>query len=117
MGNWWIVAHDADFTPCDFSRQIARNWWLVTRISLRVISAVGSRVIGGIVAHDTDSTLCDFSHPIARFNHDRPIALFNHDRLISLFTSRRHHVGVHVGLRGPAMCLPRATSPPWVPHD
>ena len=135
MRNWWIVAHDADFTPCDFSRRMARNWWLVTRISLRVISAVRSRVIGGIVAHDADSTPCDFSRPIARFNPDRPIARFNPDRPIarfnpdcpiarfnpdrpiSLFTPRRHHVGIHVGLRGPAMCPHHATSPPWVPHD
>ena len=126
MRNWWIVAHYADFTPCDFSRRIARNWWLVTRISLRLISTVRSRVIGGIVARDADSTPCDFSRPIARFNPERPIARFNPDRLIarfnpdrllSLFTPRRHHVGIHVGLRGPAMCPHRATSLPWVPHD
>ena len=124
--NWWIVAHDADFTLCDFSRRIARNWWLVTQISLRVISAVRSRIIGGIVAHDADSTLCDLACPIARFNPerliarfnpDRPIARFNPDRPISLFMPRRHHVGIHVGLCGPAMCLHRATSPPWVPQD
>ena len=33
MRNWWIVARDADFTLCDFSRCIARNWWLVTDVS------------------------------------------------------------------------------------
>ena len=22
-----IVAHEADFTPCDFSCHIAQNWW------------------------------------------------------------------------------------------
>ena len=54
-------------------------------ISLRVISAVRSRVIGGIVAHDADSTPCDFSRPIARFNLDRPIARFNPDRSIARF--------------------------------
>ena len=73
------------------------------------------------MAHDADSTPCDFCHPvvrfnpnrpIARFNPDRPIARFNPDRPISLFTPRRHHIGIHVGLRGPAMCLHRATSPP-----
>ena len=126
MRNWWIVAHDADFTPCDFGRRIPRNWWLVPRISLCVISAVRSRVIGGIVAHDADSTPCDFSPPIARFNPDRPItrfnpdrpiARFNPDRPISLFTPRRHPVGIHVGLCGPTMCPHRATSPLWVPHD
>ena len=87
------------------------------RISLSVISAVGSRVIGGTVAHDADSTPCDFSRRIMRFNPDRPIARFNPDHLISLFMPRRHHVGIHVGLRGPAMRLHRATSPPWVLHD
>ena len=117
MRNWWIVAHDADFTLCDFSRQITQNWWLVMYISLRVILAVRSRVIGGIVAHDAESTPCDFNRPIARFNPDRPIARFNPDRLISLFTPRRHHVGIHVGLCGPAMCSHHATSPPWVSHD
>ena len=116
MRNWWIVAHDVDFTPCDFSRRIARNWWLATQISLRVISAVRSRVISGIVAHDTDSNLCDLSRPIVRFNPDRPIARFNPVRPISLFTPRRHHVGIHVGLRGPAMSPHCATSPPWVTH-
>ena len=115
--NWWIVAHDADFTPCNFSRRITRNWWLVTRISLRVISAFGSRGIGGIGANDADSTPSDFNRPIERFNPDRPIAQFNPVRPISLFTPRRHHVGIHVGLRGPTMCLHPATSPPWVPHD
>ena len=79
-----------------------------TWISLLVISIIRSCVIGGIVAHDADSTPCDFNCLIARFNPDRPI---------SLFTPRRHHVGIHVGLRGPAMCLHRATSPPWVPRD
>ena len=78
------------------------------------------------MAHDIDSTPCDFSRPIvrfnpdcliARFNPDDPIARFNHDRPISLFTQRRHHVGIHVGSRGPVMCPHRATSPPWVPHD
>ena len=68
------------------------------RISLRVISAVKSRVIGGIVAHDADSTPCDFSRPIvrfnldrliARFNPDRPIARFNPDRLIARFNLDR----------------------------
>ena len=59
------------------------------RISLRVISAVRSRVIGGIVAHDADSTPCDFSHPIARFNPDRPIARFNPDRPIARFNPYR----------------------------
>ena len=75
------------------------------------------------MAHDANSTQCDFSRPIARFNPDRPIARFNPDRPIarfnpdrpmSLFTPRRHHVGIHVGLRGPAMCPHHATSPPWV---
>ena len=106
------MAHDADFTPCDFSRRIARNWWLVTRILLRVISAIRSRVIGGMVAHDADSTPCDFScriarfnldrpiarfnpdRPIARFNPDHPIARFNPDRPISLFMPRRHPCGL-----------------------
>ena len=62
-----IVAHDADFTPCDFNHPIARNWWdlgpwhgfpsvwfqpsdraklvrswPMTRIPLRVISTVRS---------------------------------------------------------------------------
>ena len=83
----------------------------MTRIPLRVISAIGLREIGGIVAHDVDSTPCDFSHQIARFNLDCPIARFNPDRPISLFMPHRHHVGIHVGLRGPAMCLHRATSP------
>ena len=59
------------------------------RISLRVISAVRSRVIGGIVAHDADSTPCDFSRPIARFNPDRPIARFNPDRPIARFNPNR----------------------------
>ena len=144
MRKWWIVAHNADFTSFDFSCRITRNWWLVTRISLSVISAVRLRVIGWIVAHDAVSTPCDFSRPIARFhldrlivrfNPDRPIVRFNPDRLIvrfnpdrpiaqfnlvhliSLFTPRRHRVGIHVGLRGPAMCLHRATSPPGVRHD
>ena len=69
------------------------------------------------MAHEADSTPCDYRRPIARFNPDRPIARFNHDHPISLFTPRRHHVGIHVGLRDPAMCQHRATSPPWVPHD
>ena len=64
------------------------------RISLRVISAVRSRVIGGIVAHDADSTPCDFSRAIARFNPDRPIARFNPNRPISLFVPRRHPCGL-----------------------
>ena len=59
------------------------------KISLRVISAVSSRVIGGIVAHDADSTLCDFGHPIARFNPDRPIERFDHDRPIARFNPDR----------------------------
>ena len=83
------------------------------RISLRVISAVGLHVIGGIMAHDANSTPCDFCRPIARFNLDRPIARFNPDRLISLFMSRRHPCG----LGWPAMCLHHAMSPPWVLHD
>ena len=84
-----LVARDADFTPCNFSRRIARNWWLVMRISLHVISAVRSRVIGGIRAHDADSTPCDFSRPIARFNPNRPIARFNPDRPIARFNPDR----------------------------
>ena len=59
------------------------------RISLRVILAVRSRVIGGIVAHDADSTSCDFSRPIARFNLDRLIARFNPDRPIARFNPDR----------------------------
>ena len=127
MQSWSIVVHYADLTPCDFSRRIARNWWLVRRISLRVISAVGSRVIGGIVANDADSTPFDFSRSIARFNSHRPIARFNLNRLIarfnpdrpiarfnpvrpiSLFRPRRPHIGIRVGLRGPAMCLHHTT--------
>ena len=107
----------------------------MTLISLRVISAVGSRKISGIVASDADSTLCDFSRPIAQFNRDRPIVRFNPDRKIarfnpdrsiawinpdrpiSLFMPRRHHVGIHLGLRGPAMCPHRTMSPPRVPRD
>ena len=87
------------------------------QISLHVISAVGSHIIGGIVAHDADYTPYDVSLPITQFNPDRPIARFNPDHLISLFTPCRHHIGIHVGLRGPAMCLHRAMSLPWVPHD
>ena len=87
------------------------------RIPLRVISAVRLREIGGIVAHDADSTSCDFSRPITRFNPDRPIARFNPNHWISLFMPHRHHVGIHVGLRGPAMCPHRTTSPLRVPRD
>ena len=100
--------------------------WSTTQISLCVISAVGSHEIRRILAHDADSTPCDFSRPIARFNCDHPIAGFNRDgptarfnpdRLISLFTPQRHHVGIYVGLRGPATCPHRATSPRQVLHD
>ena len=45
----------------------------MTRISHRVISAVGSHEISGIVAHDADSTPYDFSRLMARLNPDRPI--------------------------------------------
>ena len=86
-------------------------------ITLRVILAVGSHEIGGIVAHDADSTPCDFSRLIVRFILDRPIARFDPDRPISLFMPRRHYVGIHVGLRGPAMCLHHAMSPSRVPHN
>ena len=89
----------------------------MTQIPLRMISSIGLREISGIVAHDADSTPCDFSRPIARFNLDRPIARFNPDRQISLFMPSRHHVGIHVGLRGPAMCPHRATSPLQVPRN
>ena len=98
--------HSVWFQPSDCAKSVGS--WSMTRIPLHVISAVGLRRIGGIVAHDADSTPCDFSRPIARFNPDR---------LISLFTPSRHHVGIHVGLRGPAMCPHRATSPLWVPRD
>ena len=89
----------------------------MTRIPLHVISAMGLRKIGGIVAHDADSTPCDFNRTIARFNPDRPIAQFHSDHLISLVTPRRHHVGIHAGLRGPAMCPHRAMSSLQVPQD
>ena len=51
MQNWWIVAHDVDFTPCD--------------------SAVGPREIGGIVAHDADFTSCNFNRRVVRNWWDR----------------------------------------------
>ena len=43
----------------------------MTRISLRVISAVEPREIGGIVAHDADFTPYHFSHRIAPNRWDR----------------------------------------------
>ena len=60
------------FQPSDRAKSVGS--WPMTRIPLRVISAVGLREIGGIVAHDADSTPCDFSRPIARCNPNRPIA-------------------------------------------
>ena len=76
----------------------------MTRIPLRVISAIQLRdLIPTVRLRDLIPTV--------------RLRDFNLDRLISLFTPRRHHVGIHVGLRGPAMCPHRATSPPWVPHD
>ena len=63
----------------------------MTRISLRVILAVQSR--------DLISTV--------RF----------YDLILTIRYHCARHVGIHVGLRGPAICLHRATSPPWVPRD
>ena len=68
--------HSVRFQPSDRAKSVGS--WLMTRISLSVISAVGLRVIDGIVAHDADSTPCDFSRPISRFNPDRPISLSRH---------------------------------------
>ena len=50
--------------------EIGRSW-PTTRISLYVISAVGSCEIGGIVAYDADFTPCNFSCQIARNRWDR----------------------------------------------
>ena len=83
-----LVTRDVDFTPCNFSHQIALNQW--DRGPWRGFHSVWFQLSNCVI------------------NPDRPI---------SLFTARRHHVGMHVGLRGPTTCPHRATSPPWVPHD